>query len=67
MGSRMTPNLAAATWRKARASDNQGACVRVAHQAGHVLVDDSKAPSPESGEVLVLSRPGFAALLRALG
>ena len=60
-------DLTAVRWRKARASDNQGACVRVGHQAGYVLLDDSKAPSPATGEALVLTRAGFAALLRSVG
>jgi hypothetical protein len=48
-------NLATVIWRKASASNNEGACVRVAHHAGHVLLDDSKNPAPTSGNALVLT------------
>jgi hypothetical protein len=59
-------DLTLATWRKASASDNQGECVRVAHQAGHVLVDDSKNPAPTSGNALVLTPAQFVAFLHTL-
>jgi hypothetical protein len=48
-------NLATVIWRKASASNNEGACVRVAYHAGHVLLDDSKNPAPTSGNALVLT------------
>ncbi|WP_116044467.1 DUF397 domain-containing protein [Amycolatopsis palatopharyngis] len=48
-------DLIAAVWRKASASDNQGACVRVAQHDAYVLLDDSKHPAPASGDALVLS------------
>jgi hypothetical protein len=59
-------DLTIAIWRKASASDNQGACVRVARQAGHVLLDDSKNPAPTSGNALVLTSAEFAAFLHTL-
>jgi hypothetical protein len=59
-------NLTAATWRKARRSDNQGACVRVAHHGGHVLLDDSKNPAPTSGNALVITPAEFRAFLNTV-
>jgi hypothetical protein len=48
-------DLTAAAWRKASASDNQAECVRVAQHDAYVLLDDSKNPSPASGDALVLA------------
>ncbi|MGH8269498.1 MAG: DUF397 domain-containing protein [Steroidobacteraceae bacterium] len=50
-------------WRKASSSDQQGACVRIAHHAGDVLIDDSKSPSPASRRLLRLSQREWRALL----
>jgi hypothetical protein len=57
-------NLATVIWRKASASNNEGACVRVARHAGHVLLDDSKNPAPTSGNALVLTPAEWRALQR---
>ncbi|SFA84230.1 protein of unknown function [Amycolatopsis marina] len=59
-------DLAASVWRKAPASDNQGACVRVARHDAYVLLDDSKHPSPASGAALVLSPVEWHALQHTL-
>jgi hypothetical protein len=59
-------NLAAASWRKASRSDNQGECVRIAHLAGHILLDDSKNPAPASGSALVLTSAEFQVFLHAI-
>jgi hypothetical protein len=59
-------DLSIARWRKSSASDNQGECVRVAHYAGHVLLDDSKNPAPTSGNVLVLTPAEWRAFQRAV-
>jgi hypothetical protein len=57
-------DLSFASWRKSSVSDNQGACVRVAHHAGHVLLDDSKNPAPTSGNALVLTPAEWRAFQR---
>jgi hypothetical protein len=58
--------LTAAHWRKASASNNEGACVRVAHHDAYVLLDDSKHPSPATGEALVLAPNEWRAFRNAL-
>jgi hypothetical protein len=48
-------DLAAAVWRKASASDNQGECVRVARHDAYTLLDDSKRPASITSDALVLA------------
>ncbi|GLZ38430.1 DUF397 domain-containing protein [Actinokineospora sp. NBRC 105648] len=53
-------DLSQAVWRKSSKSSGNGECVEVALLAGAAAVRDSKIPD---GEPVLLSRPGFAALV----
>ena len=51
------------TWRKARLSTNNGACIEVASVPGKIAVRDSKDPS---GPVLVYAPEEWSAFLDAV-